>query len=123
MSNNPLLFLSRTGYRQVTAADLTNFPNFTGPITSTGTTTAVASQTGIGSTFVMNTNPTLIGPVIGIATGTSLSLTGDLQSDTLSTDSVTTKWKLGTHTVGALTAAGSVGVTINGVTYRLLTST
>jgi len=35
--------------------------NLTGPITSVGNATSVASQTGTGSTFVMNTAPTLAG--------------------------------------------------------------
>lgn len=41
------------------AATVTTNANLTGPITSTGNATAVASQTGTGSTFVMNTAPTL----------------------------------------------------------------
>lgn len=47
--------------------------NLTGPITSVGNTTSVAAQTGTGSTFVMNTSPTLVTPNIGVATGTSLA--------------------------------------------------
>lgn len=54
--------------------------NLTGPITSIGAATSVASQTGTGSTFVMNTSPTLVTPVIGAATGTSLSVSGQLTS-------------------------------------------
>ena len=59
----------------------------TGPITSTGTTTAVASQTGTGSTFVMNTGPTitnasLVTPNIGVASGTSLTTSGALRTAT-----------------------------------------
>ena len=38
--------------------------NLTGPITSIGAATSVASQTGTGSTFVMNTSPTLTTPII-----------------------------------------------------------
>ncbi|MEN3325189.1 hypothetical protein VP395_15770, partial [Mariniflexile soesokkakense] len=44
----------------VAAANSTN-ANLTGPITSVGNATSVASQTGTGSTFVMNTSPTLAG--------------------------------------------------------------
>ena len=47
--------------------------NLTGPITSVGAATAVASQTGTGSTFVMNTSPTLITPALGVATVTSIN--------------------------------------------------
>lgn len=55
--------------------DATN-ANLTGPITSVGNATAVALQTGTGSTFVMNTSPTLITPVLGVATATSVAVTG-----------------------------------------------
>ena len=62
--------------------------NLTGPITSTGSATAVASQTGTGSTFVMNTSPTLVTPVLGIATATSINGTIIPTSKTLvATDS------------------------------------
>lgn len=54
------------------AATVVTNANLTGPITSVGNATAVASQTGTGSTFVMNTSPTLVTPVLGVATATSL---------------------------------------------------
>ena len=38
--------------------------NLTGPITSVGNVTSVAAQTGTGSTFVMNTSPTITTPNI-----------------------------------------------------------
>ncbi|WP_074724291.1 beta strand repeat-containing protein, partial [Flavobacterium frigoris] len=56
----------------VSAANSTN-ANLTGPITSIGNATAVASQTGTGSTFVMNASPTLVTPVLGVATATSIN--------------------------------------------------
>ncbi|SHG47638.1 hypothetical protein SAMN05444396_1211, partial [Flavobacterium segetis] len=56
----------------VSAANSTN-ANLTGPITSIGNATAVASQTGTGSIFVMNASPTLVTPVIGVATATSIN--------------------------------------------------
>jgi len=55
----------------------------TGPITGSGTgsfATAVAAQTGTGSTFVMQASPTLTTPVIGAATGTSVVLSGGISS-------------------------------------------
>jgi hypothetical protein len=62
--------------------------NLTGPITSTGAATTVASQTGTGSTFVMNTSPTLVTPVLGVATATSINSTTIPSSKTLvATDS------------------------------------
>ncbi len=55
------------------AATVTTNANLTGPITSSGNATAVASQTGTGSKFVMDTSPTLITPVLGVAAATSLA--------------------------------------------------
>jgi hypothetical protein len=62
--------------------------NLTGPITSVGNATSVAAQTGTGSTFVMNTSPTLVTPDIGVATATSVNGTTIPSSKTLvATDS------------------------------------
>ena len=62
--------------------------NLTGPITSVGAATSVAAQTGTGSTFVMNTSPTLVTPVLGVATATSINSTTIPSSKTLvATDS------------------------------------
>ncbi|MEK7451989.1 MAG: hypothetical protein AAB664_01505, partial [Patescibacteria group bacterium] len=55
------------------AATVTTNANLTGPITSTGNATAIASQTGTGTTFVMNTSPTLITPTLGVALATSIN--------------------------------------------------
>ena len=62
--------------------------NLTGPITSVGSATSVAAQTGTGSTFVMDTSPTLVTPNIGVATATSVNGTTIPASKTLvATDS------------------------------------
>ncbi len=64
--------------------------NLTGPITSVGAATAVASQTGTGSTFVMQNSPTLTTPALGVATATSINGTSIPSSKTLvATDSTT----------------------------------
>ena len=55
------------------AATVTTNANLTGPITSTGNNTAIASQTGTGSTFVMNNSPTLVTPILGAATATTIN--------------------------------------------------
>lgn len=60
----------------LTAGNVTTNANLTGPITSVGNTTSIASQTGTGTKFVVDTSPTLVTPVIGVATGTSLALSG-----------------------------------------------
>jgi hypothetical protein len=57
--------------------------NLTGPITSSGAATSIASQTGTGTTFVMNTSPTLVTPTIGVATATSVNGTTIPTSKTL----------------------------------------
>ena len=44
------------------AATVTTNANLTGPITSVGNATSIASQTGTGSTFVVDTSPTLVTP-------------------------------------------------------------
>lgn len=65
----------------LTAGHVTTNANLTGPITSVGNATSVASQTGTGSTFVMSASPTLTGnPAIAAASATSLSTTGVLSA-------------------------------------------
>ena len=58
------------------ASTVTTNANLTGPITSVGNATSIASQTGTGTKFVVDNTPTLITPVLGVATGTSLTTTG-----------------------------------------------
>lgn len=41
-----------------------NIPNLTGPITSSGLATSIASQTGTGTKFVVDTSPTIVTPTI-----------------------------------------------------------
>ena len=47
--------------------------NLTGPITSVGNATSIASQTGTGTKFVVDTSPTLVTPIIGVATATTVN--------------------------------------------------
>jgi len=64
--------------------------NLTGPITSVGAATSIASQTGTGTKFVVDNTPTLITPVLGVATATSINGTTIPASKTLvATDSTT----------------------------------
>jgi hypothetical protein len=71
--------------------DSTN-ADLTGVITSSGNATSIASQTGTGTKFVVDTSPTLVTPNIGVATGTSLAaaLNGSLGATTPSTVAATT---------------------------------
>ena len=72
--------------RATLADTVTTNANLTGPITSVGNATAIASQTGTGTKFVVDTGPTLVTPVLGVATATSINkvaLTAPATSATL----------------------------------------
>jgi hypothetical protein len=47
--------------------------NLTGPITSTGNATAIAAQTGTGTTFVMQASPSLTTPALGTPSSGTLT--------------------------------------------------
>ena len=64
--------------------------NLTGVITSVGPATSIASQTGTGSTFVVQDTPTLTTPVLGVATATSINGTTIPSTATLVTTGDTT---------------------------------
>ena len=74
------------------AATVVTNANLTGVILSSGNATSIASQTGTGTKFVVDTSPTLVTPNIGIATGTSLAaaLNGTLGVTTPSSVAATT---------------------------------
>lgn len=57
----------------LTAGNVTTNANLTGVITSVGNATSIASQTGTGTKFVVDTSPTLVTPVLGVATATSIT--------------------------------------------------
>jgi hypothetical protein len=85
-----------------------------GSFTSANLASALTDETGTGANVFANT-PTLVTPVIGVATGTSLAVTGALRSS-------------GTAGVGYSTGAGGVviqatnrttGVTINKITGQI----
>lgn len=93
-------------------------PNLTGPITSVGTVTSVASQTGTGSTFVMSNSPTLVTPNLGTPsalvgtniTGTAAGLTaGNVTTNANLTGEVTS---VGNATT--VTNAAVIGKVLNG---------
>lgn len=65
----PNLYVARAAL----ADTATTNANLTGPITSSGNATSVASQTGTGTKFVMDTSPTLVTPTLGVATATSIN--------------------------------------------------
>lgn len=85
--------------------------NLTGPITSVGAATSIASQTGSGTTFVVDTSPTLVTPTIGVATATSVNkvaVTAPATSATLTIADGKTLTSSNT-----LTLAGTDGSTLN----------
>ena len=91
--------------------------NLTGPITSVGNITSIASQTGTGTTFVVNTSPTLVTPVLGVATATSINGTTIPSSKTLvATDSTT-------YVVPSQTGNSGKYLTTNGTTSSWATIT
>jgi hypothetical protein len=60
-----------------TASNVTTNANLTGPITSVGNATSIASQTGTGSKFVVDTSPVLVTPNLGTpSAGVLTSCTG-----------------------------------------------
>lgn len=83
----------------LTAGNVTTNANLTGVITSSGNATSIASQTGTGTKFVVDTSPTLVTPVIGVATGTSLALTGNASANTVLLGYTTTATAAGTTTL------------------------
>ncbi len=68
------------------AATVTTNANLTGPITSVGNATSIASQTGTGTTFAMSASPTFTGTV-GAAAITATGLFTNSSSGAASTSS------------------------------------
>ncbi len=85
----------------LTAGTVTTNANLTGPITSVGNATSIASQTGTGTKIVVDTNPILIGPTLGVASATSINF----GQTTLST------YQEGTFTPAFVLGGGSVTYT------------
>lgn len=71
-----------TGNVTGNADTVTTNANLTGPITSVGNATSIAAQTGTGTTFVVQTSPTLTTPNIGAATlGGAMNCNGNNITD------------------------------------------
>ncbi len=94
------------------AATVTTNANLTGPITSAGNATSIASQTGTGTKFVVDNTPTLITPVLGVATATSinkLTLTQPATGSTLTIQDGFTLTASGNATVSGTHTGASSG--------------
>jgi hypothetical protein len=92
--------------------------NLTGPITSIGPATSIASQTGTGTTFVMNTGPTITLPVINnIKLGYATTVTA-AGTTTLTSASANQQFFTGTTTQTVVLPVTSTLVT--GMSYRIV---
>ncbi len=117
-----------------TASSTTNIPNLTGAITSVNTTTSLGSftsaqlataltdETGSG-VAVFATSPTLVTPVLGSATATSLNVSG-ISTFTNGPILVGTGTSTGTasqplQVTGGAYVSGSVGIGTTNPTYKL----
>jgi hypothetical protein len=111
----------------LTAGNVTTNANLTGVITSVGNATSIASQTGTGSKFVVDTSPTLVTPVLGVATGTSLALGGaTIGSDALGVTGTTTHNGAVSVVGASFGLSGNISVpawTTAGVRYKNVAAT
>ena len=76
-----------------------------------GTAITAATTTGTGSTVVLATSPTLVTPVIGAATGTSLNLSGNLTAGSITDSGLTTLGLVQNDTSGNFTSRTYTQVT------------
>lgn len=96
----------------LTAGSVTTNANLTGVITSSGNATSITSQTGTGTKFVVDTSPTLVTPILGVAAGTSMALGGaTIGSNALA---VTGQSSFGGSLVTGTVAAFTHGAAANG---------
>lgn len=106
--------VTASGPGSAVATVVTN-ANLTGPITSVGNATSVAAQTGTGSTFVMNTAPTMTNPVVGTQTQ------GDSSTKAASTayvDTAITNALAGVNPAMTVQAATTAASDTSGFTYN-----
>ena len=102
-----------------TASNVTTNANLTGPITSVGNATSIASQTGTGTKFVVDTSPTLVTPTatttIGVGAATPSASGAGITfpaTQSASTDANTLDdYEEGTWTIGISFGGASVGIT------------
>ena len=119
----PTLNQNTTG----SAATVTTNANLTGVITSVGNATSIASQTGTGTKFVVDTSPTLITPNLGTPTsgvvtnltGTaSININGTVGATTPATATFTTATSLqDIYTQNSITASANAATVP--ITHRL----
>lgn len=103
-----------TSTPDITITTTVNAPALAG----NGTAIAAATTTGSGSTVVLNNTPTLITPVLGAATGTSIVLTGSISASAFIPSSSVVPTN-GLY----LPAANTLGWAVNSAAELQLTST
>lgn len=98
------------------AATVTTIPNLSGPITSSGNTTSIAAQTGTGSTFVMQTAPSVttlnVTGSTAPANGMYLSAANTLDFSTNSTKQLEIS-SVGGFTLGSISEASFLTLNTN----------
>jgi len=101
----------------LTAGNVTTNANLTGPITSSGNATSIASQTGTGTTFVMSAAPTITGGQHNALTSLGVRSTGTGAFDLkiANTENLTVSDKTLTVTLGdasrTFTMTGNASIT------------
>jgi hypothetical protein len=101
-----------------TASNVTTNANLTGPITSVGNATSIASQTGTGSTFVVDTSPVLVTPNLGTPSAGTLT---NCTFPTLNQDTTGTAAK--TNALNSATTVVNVSSATAPTTGQILTAT
>ena len=91
------------------ADTVTTNANLTGVITSVGNATSIASQTGTGTKFVVDTSPTLVTPILGTPTSGTLTncIFPTLNQDTTGNSGTVTNGVYTTDNLSVLSATTS----------------
>lgn len=93
------------------AATVTTNANLTGPITSSGNATSIASQTGTGTTFAMSANPTFTGTI----TSPSHTQTGNITTSAWGTTGIAFKATTNTYTDNSSSGTVATSMAINSI--------
>ena len=118
-AGNTLAKAAMSGGATMTAAGVVSVvtnANLTGPITSLGNATSIASQTGTGTKFVVDTSPTLVTPVLGVAAATSLAC------PTLTSAAAMTLTPASTNDVIVATSGATASLRISGAAATATTA-
>jgi hypothetical protein len=97
------------GYTALTYTQFSGAVTYIGssPISVTGQTISIPNTTGTGSYVVLQNTPTLTTPVLGAATGTSLSVTGNVTADYFLGNGSTLSSITGANVTGTVSSATS----------------